>query len=216
MYDTVEEAKQKLANCVVLYDGHPMYVRDAGKGRQGIELYCYKLPVSRVNRNEDFTLLINDPKWDFKTFGSKLGYMSIKNPANEMFESLFVSRVPVRHSRQGLDDKTTLLTPCLDEGSYRFSFHDVIYNDTFGIIKTIKNDFPSPESAFKLLTENPQYHSVPIHRKITFLYDQVSPPYLVYRNDKIGYSEDGKTFKLAKHKTYLQEELSDMIGLKIA
>lgn len=216
MYDTVEEIKQKLIGSVVLFDGHPVLLKDAEKKKSSINLFFYRLPISRTKTVEAEIVDVSDPKWDFRNFGQKLGYISIKNPVSDKFESLFITRVPVRHSRQGLDDKTTLITPCPEEGSYRFSWTDIVYNDTSTITNTVKNQFPGVESAFQILTKNKEFHSIPIHRKITFLYDQVCPPYLIYRSDKIGYSEDGKLFKLARHKEYLREELTDMIGLKIA
>ena len=216
MYNTVEEVKQKLVNSVVLFDGFPVYIQNAAKNKKEIELFYLKVPILRNENIKPEVAFICDPKWDFKTFGTKLGYVSVKNPLNEKFESLFITRVPIRHSRQGLDDRTTLLTSCPEEGSYKFSWNDVIYNKSTTINNTIKNQFPSIESAFNTLINNYEYHSIPIHRKITILYDQISPPYIIYRNDKIGYSEDGKIFKLAKHKNYLREELTDMIGLKIS
>lgn len=158
---------------------------------------------------------ISEPAWDFRSGGSKLGFVHVQNPMNQKSDCTFLSRIPIRSSRQGLDNKTIQILS-YDRNDFDYNWNNVIY-DNDGLIRTIKNDFVSPKVAFRRLYDHPEtYKSIPIHRKLALFYDNVSPPYLLYRLEKVGYTEDGETFKLAKHKGYLKEELVDMIGLKIA
>ena len=170
-----------------------------------------------MNDNEGpIPVSIDDPLWDFRSGGTKLGYVSIINPVTRYSESVFLTRIPTRHSRQGLDQRTVEIVQFMDrETQYKFTWNDIVYK-TQSLKDTIQGTFPSVSEAFKNVTENyKDFRSVPIHRKLSLLYDKVSPPYLIYRNEKIGYTENGLVFKLAKHKSYLKEELVDMRGLKV-
>lgn len=215
MYDTAEEAKQKLVDSVVLYDGRPVYVSAAGGKKGSVNLHFKPLPLNpREDIHSDNTIrTISETGWDFRSLGTRLGFTEVANPYCKKLDSVYLSRVPIRHSRQGLDNKTTQLL-CYDR-DYEFSWNNIIY-DSDGLAKTVANSFRSPKEAFNLLSNTTAYKSIPIHRKLALIYDHVSPPCLLYRMDKIGYTEDGLTFRLAKHKEYLREELVDMMGLKIA
>lgn len=209
MYDTVDEARQKLCESTVLLNGDPVYISDMSGKVNHVILKYYKLPLNFASPEE---LSINDPGWDFRTGGTKLGYSQIKHPFEDYHYTVFLSRTPIRTSRQGLDNKTVMIYQP-EQTEYTFGFSDFLKSG--GLKETIRNEFLSVKQAFNLVTENFNYKGAPFHRRLALFYDQVSPPYLVYRNVKIGYTEDGKSFKLAKHKRYLQEELVDMVGLKI-
>lgn len=213
MYDTAEEARQKLEGTVVLYDNVPVYIVTATGNKNKVNLHYQLLPLE--SGAEKLTRSITDPLWDFRTGGTKLGYTEAKNPSTGQIESVFLSRVPIRHSRQGLDSKTIQIQQFDRDRLYNISWSDIIQRGD-GLNKTVKNIFSTPLIAFKNVTNNfKEYQSVPIHRKLSLMYDTISPPYLIYRNEKVGYTEDGTLFKLAKHKQYLSEELQDMVGLKL-
>lgn len=214
MYDTVEEARQKLESSVVLYDSVPVYIQSCSGKKNEVNLTFINLPVTGKDQEKTIRS-ITDPRWDFRSIGTRLGYTPVKSPVNNSWETVFVSRVPIRHSRQGLDNSTVSVIQ-FDTGSgYGYSWNDVLMSG--GLIRTIKGDYPSTESAFDKITKDPElFKSIPVHRKLALFYDKVNPPNLLYRNDRIGYTEDGRIFKLAKHKNFLREELTDVIGLKIA
>lgn len=217
MYETNEEAKQKLQDSVVIFEGNPVYITNASGRKGSVNLHFTPLPLdphrdiyaNSVGRG------ISDTGWDFRSVGTKLGYTPVLHPVSQRADSVFISRIPARHSRQGLDGKTAQLE-MYDKDNYNYQWNDILYRHP-GLIKTIRNEYMRPLEAFKLLSNHSsEYKSIPIHRKLALFYDNVSPPYLLYRLDKIGYTEDGLTYKLAKHKEYLREELADMVGLKIA
>lgn len=220
MYQTQEEARQKLGSSVVLYDGAPVYVlttRD-GDNRDNYLLGVASLPLKKRPRelaSSDLTYIpVKDAKWDFKGGGYRLGYSSFENPQTKEIETVFSSRVPSRHPRQGLDSQTVFVR-LYGDAQFPVSFDNLVYSE--GLVSTIQGKFLGTDKAFEHLTKEPEkYHSVPISRKLLLSYDKVTPPTLVYRQEKIGYTEDGKTFKLAAHKAFLKEELQDIQGLKIA
>lgn len=215
MYDTVEEARQKLESSVVMYDGIPVFIVGASGSKNKVMLQYIELPISPRGQSEGSkSASIMDPLWDFKTIGSKLGYVQIKDLKTGVFESVFTSRIPTRHSRQGLDERTVYVSPPTFSGM-DYGWGVIITQP--GLIDTMRKNFPSIKEAFDGLTNKPEmFKSVGISRKMILMYDRVSPPYLIYRQEKIGYTEDGINFKLAKHKDFLREELQDMEGLKIA
>jgi hypothetical protein len=211
MYDTAEEAVQKLVGSVVLYDGHPVSVTNADGRGSKLLLYFVPLPLDPDRPADSTAKYIEDPLWDFKTLGSRLGFVEISR--HDYRGVVYCSRVPTRHSRQGLDQRTVHIAHIA--GSPGFEWPNLLYNND-GLVRTMKGVFRKSLEAFEMLTKTGSAKAVPISRKLTMCYDDVTPPILLYRNDRIGYTEDGDLFKLAKLKQYLKEELVDMEGMKVA
>jgi len=210
MYDTKEEARQKLVGTVVIYDNCPVYVDAAGGNKNHVWLQFRRLPLDRGPESDKRD--ISDPRWDFRNLGSRLGYIMMGVPSSEVWDSVYTSRVPIRASRQGLDKKTVKV---LGVTSYPFAWEHILCQE--GIVQTMQNLFPSSQEAFdKLVSSGNMIRSVPIGRRLAIMYDLVSPPVLLYRGDRVAYTDNGLKFKLAAHKQYLREELEDVGGLCIA
>lgn len=216
MYDTREEAQQKLANSTVLFEGKPVQILEATGSKNKVILRYHSIPYPQqgIDGPTD-SVHIADTRWDFKSLGTKLGYVNInKSPFDAKQEAVFATRIPTRNSRQGLDQRTGRVS------QYPSPEHpwiwDHLLNHT-GIVDCINNKYPTAAEAVNQLTADcDMVRSVAIGRKLMMIFDRVNPPNLVYRNNKVGYTEDGITFKLAPHKAFLKEELIDMLGLKIA
>lgn len=218
MYDTVEEIRQKIDGSVVLYDGYPVRIFGADGSKSKLVVHCMKLPLEskpiQMSDNGMLHIPASDSKWDFKSLGSRLGYVQTKGPLSTL-DSVFVSRVPVRRSRQGLDTHTTTVISPPEWGGYRLTIEQLMYQPNF--VNTMMGSFPKSKEAFNTLINSSKIvQSVPISRKLAMSYDRVSPPVLLYRTEKVGYTEDGTVFKIAEHKKYLTETLVDMEGLKVA
>lgn len=215
MYDTVEEARQKLENSTVLFEGQPVHVLQVSGKKNQVTLGYYPLPFSRGDCEgpKDF-VSISDKRWDFKSLGTKLGYINVeKSPWHKGHEAVFASRVPTRNSRQGLDTRTVRITQFYPENNWEWT-HIL---GVEGLNRTVNNIFPTAPEAVTMLYESPDhFRSVAIGRKLMMIFDKINPPNLVYRNEKVGYTENGKEFKLAPHKSFLAEELTDMFNLRIA
>lgn len=219
MYDTSEEARQKLENSVILFDKRPVHIITANGSKGKVSLYFNHLPLKPSRALEpsskaEHAERIEDPRWDFRGIGSKLGFVQAVDAASNVMDAVHTSRVPVRHSRQGLDYKTvSIKAPTVFEVTPDWG--SLLSNE--GLVDTVVGKFKSASDAFKMLTNAPKdIKACPISRKLLLTWDQVGPLYLYYRMDKVAYTEDGVLFKLAKHKEYLREELVDMEGLKVA
>lgn len=211
MYDTKEEAQQKLVNSVVIYDNKPVFVVGARGLKGKITLSYTPLPFTGDKVEE---AAIEDPRWDFKNLGSRLGYVSLVKDNKGKWVSVYSSRIPMRASRQGLDTRTVQISN-LNIHEFVCSW-DYIYR-TNDLIMTMANKFPSAREAFNTITnEREGIRSLAFSRKLLLSNDYITPPTLWYRNEKIGYTEDGIIFKLPNHKSFLKEELVDMEGLRIA
>lgn len=215
MYDTREEAQQKLSGSTVLFDGLPVHVLDARGSKNKVQLDFHRLPLpsTGVSGPQD-SVNINDPRWDFRTLGTKIGYVDVeKSPFDGKQEAVFVTRIPTRNSRQGLDHRTTRVWQFpLQEHSW--NWEQLICFE--GLVRSIQNKYVTTQQAVQHLYKYPDtVKSVAVGRKLLMTFDKINPPNLVYRHEKIGYSEDGVTFKLAPHKVHLKEELVDMQYLKI-
>ena len=215
MYDTAEEAQQKLANSTVLFNGIPVHILRSTGEKGNVSLEYTPLPYDRNVSNPKIWEKINHDGWDFRGLASKLGYVTLDKHGGPV-EAVFCSRMPTRSSRQGIDDRTCLVSSLRQaEDRGRIQWSNVMY--TPHLRTTINDTFPSIQEALKTLFDHPkEVFSVAIKRKLMLTYDMVNPPNLVYRNEKIGYTEDGERVKLAKHKLFLKEELEDMCGLKCA
>lgn len=226
MYETIEEAKLKLESSLVLFDGRPVYVSGVApmRGDFGLQYTSlpfrkkknpWNLPPGSVNPETTYeTVSIKDPRWDFKSGNSRLGYVSLMNPNDGSIESAFTSRMPSRHPRQGLDNRTVQVR-LFSSNPWPIDFSSLL--EAEGLSNTFSGKYSSASVAFEYVSKKPEvYHSVPISRKLLIHWDRVSPPVLVYRNEKIGYTEDGEKYKIAYHKRFLTEELQDIEGLKIA
>lgn len=218
LYDTAEEANQKLQNSTVLFKGLPVHVREASgnKGKVSLAFSWLPWPKSGPDKPPDEAKM-SDEGWDFKTLGSKIGYVNIKsNPWNKTEEAVFVTRMPTRSSRQGFDDRTAKVFQYHTSDPSPWTFSHLLYDS--GLVDSVCGKFPSTEEAVGRLIKNPdKVKSIAIGRKLMLIFDRVNPPNLVYRGEKVGYVEsDGRSFRLAPHKMFLTEELADMAGLKLA
>jgi hypothetical protein len=78
MYETTEEAKQKLEGSVVLYDNVPVFISSITGSKKKVTLYYKKIPLN--DSDEPQPRDISDPLWDFRSAGTRLGYTQVLNP----------------------------------------------------------------------------------------------------------------------------------------
>jgi hypothetical protein len=222
MYETVEEVRQKLVGSVIMFDNQPVFVQSSDSDDNGINITIDCLPLNRKSPSRN-KVYIEDPKIDFRSLGTRLGFINMVDPSGNYTEDVvYSSRVPIRQSKQGLDERTVAFRQI--NSNYKVNvFSSAVSRE--GLNNTLMNKFPSPKEAYDYIMNTPNvvakaFHrkyvvAKAFHRKYSLFYDKISPPFLIYRNEKVGYTEDGITFKLPKSKDFLTEELSDMIGVKV-
>ena len=218
MYDTVEEAVQKVHNSVVLYNNIPVYITTVtGNNKSGPILHYVPLPLNlnspTVTSHE---ASIKDPSWDFRTIATRLGYSRLFIPGLDVWDTVFLSRMPSRHSRQGLDSKTVDIHLVSKGLKHKIGWQEILSENCL-LPSAFRGEYVSLDKACSDLLNNEEtIKSIPINRRMCIIYDRINPPNILYRGDKIGYTEDGEAIKLAKHKKYLEEELTDVYGFKVA
>jgi hypothetical protein len=210
MYTTRAEAEQKISGTTILYDGDPVYISNVGGSDGKVTLEFCKIPFGSNKRQ---WVDIDDPLLDFKSISSKLGYVDYYS-SRGIREALFVSRAPVRTTRQGVDSRVVRIFSFFND-RHSYSWDHILEQESLN--STIKNKYTPASTAIKDLLNSPdEVRSVAISRKCMLAFDKVNPPNLIYRNERVGYTEDGKLLKLAPHKKFLAEELTEMQGFKIA
>lgn len=212
MYDTREEARQKLEGTIVIYEGKPVIVIEAANDSNGgVRLAFSRLPSKR----EIEWANIEDKKWDFRNMGAHLGYMDYF--MDKVGEPVYSVRVPRRQSKQGLCDSNVRTSIFLNDkmAGYAPEFARMYVQEDF--VRMMSLGKRDPEKVFRDLIKAPSNtYGQSINKKLALYWDRVNPPNLLYRGKRIGYTEDGSNYKLAPMFTHLTEELVDMENLKIA
>lgn len=216
MYETQQEANQKLQTCIVSYDGSPFYVSEAEGSGPGLRLYGMLCTVDKT-QSPTVQYSITDPKWEFKNLGGRLGYVNIDGW--DYKSASYVRRVPVRAAQrtQGLSRsnvKISRLPPCAMLGLTGMSLTWDKINKQAGFFDTWAGTFPD----IRAVRTQMKRHDVTMRALGRFLAVQRSPLdlfYLLYKGEPIGRSEDLEVFKVPKQFRYLDELLIEDHNLKI-
>ena len=213
MYDTVDEAKQKLVNTVVIFDGTPTHIVDARQ--QDGEIILYHTVLKKKSQGY-ITNTISDERFDFRTIGSKLGYVNYENGGYN--ESVFVERTPVRKAfaTQGLSKVNTNISNL--SGNKRKGLPSIkcswdYLHKVSGFISTVERVFPSLQEITEIFKEE-DVVSRAFSPSFAVRRDEVGPFYLMYKGRDIGYTEDFERFKISNRFKYLEESLEEF-NLKV-
>lgn len=214
MYDTAEEANQKLRHTIVLYNKVPCFVQQA-VGEKGLSLEFTTLRDGVILRKS-----INDKAFEFRNLGSKLGYTNVNLGSGSYNEALYLSRMPVRqsHSTQGISQKNLYIPPL--RGSRKFSLQQHVLSfqqvyTTTPFHDTMEDVFPGLDKIEAEMAKKPWILSRAFNRQFCVRRDDVGPLYLQYRERDIGHSDHFYKWKLASQFAYLGETL-DHLNIKVA
>jgi len=215
MYDTKEEFHQKLVGTVVLYNSVPVSIQEAlGSSKNKIILDCYKL---RTKERE--TVSAWDPGWDFRTIGSRLGYMNFDYGEGSYRQALYLTRVAVRQavSTQGLSQKNVKydgFRPDKTKGLdyYKPTWTQIVQNE--GFVDTLERKYPSLTEIYDVFSKEKSLSSKAFHPKFAINKPSIGPFYLEYRGKDIGYSDDLSRWKIGEDYDYLRETL-EHINMKV-
>lgn len=206
-YD-LDEVVKKFSGTTVLFEGVPVRIADVlGGTGDSIVLEYHEIPYKGGGCKKTY---ICNSGWDFTTLPSKIGYVHIENAFG--FNAFYCMRVPIRQTRQGLDNETMRVqgfnvddNPGWNGVIESSHFHDAV-NQKFWTLK----------DAVDGLYSNPKrYKSIAVSKKFAVIWDMINPPNLLYRNERIGYVEDDCRIRLSPKKFFLREELTDMMGYKV-
>lgn len=214
MYDTVEEANQKLRHTVVLYNKSSCFIQQA-TGSKGLNL-----EFSTLRDGVILSKSINDKEFEFRNLGQKLGYANINLGNGSYNEALYLSRMPVRqsHSTQGISQKNLHIPSLrgsqkLSLSPYILSFQQVYTTTPFHDM--MEDIFPGLDVIEKEMAKKNYVLSRAFDRQFCVRRDDVGPLYLQYRGRDIGHSDHFYRWKLASQFSYLNETL-EHIHIKVA
>lgn len=216
MYETHEEANQKLKATVVLFKKDPVYILEAGGGKKHVTLtFSYLEDQTKQEKKE-----INETGWNFRDLGSHLGYANFEGGIKRHNEALFLTRMPVRQcsSTQGISQKN-LNVPNF-RGSHKLglspqglSWNHVYLSKPF--LRMLRDDYPDLRTISSQFSKDAWLTSKAFSREFAVRKDDVGPFYLQYKGKDIGYSDDLYRFKISPQFDYLRETM-DHINLKVA
>lgn len=205
MYDTALEASQKLAQCVVSYDGKPFCVVETSGNNGSVVLHGKHLKASTTDSHP-----INDPLWDFRDLSSHLGYSNVE--WRDYKQAVYSRRVPVRSSRQtqGLSHQNVRVTKLSGNKSAGIPGSQLSFltlQNLDGFLKTWHGKFPDLKTVKDELAEHPEIVSQAFGRYLAVQRSPLGVFYLMYKETAIGFSEDCDRFKVPPHYRYLDELL---------
>lgn len=216
MYDTRDEANQKLSSTVVLYKNLPVFIREVG-GSNGPKLTLHFKYIRTGNLEEAYIL---DKNWEFRNLGPRVGYLNVDMGNGSYKEASYVTRMGVRasHNTQGLSQKNLKFVPLkgskrLNLGPSGLVFTSVVNTAFFADM--LEQKYPDVKAISNEFVKNPWLISKAFDRQFAIRQDDVGPFYLQYRGKDIGHTDDFSRWKIAPQYNYLQEQM-EYINLKVA
>jgi hypothetical protein len=218
MYDTREEANQKLGSTVVLYKEAPVLIRESGgvSGSKGSKLTLHFKYIRNGSLDEAPIL---DKGWEFRNLGPRVGYLNVDLGNGSYKEATYITRMGVRasHNTQGLSQKN-LKIPNLG-GSKRLALGPTVL--TFqGVVSTpffadmLEQKYPTMKDISTQFDKSPWLISKAFNRQFAIRRADIGPFYLQYRGKDIGHSDDLERWKIAEQYRYLDETM-EYANLKI-
>lgn len=208
MYETREEAHQKLSDTIVIYQDKPHYIRET-KG----DTLKYSLVHRYLKKGSKYEE--TDPsskEWDFRNLGKRLGYFNYVSSDEAYQQALYVVRLSIRkcQSTQGLSTYNTKISslkksPRLNLVGRKVDLTEVKESQDF--INMMEGVYPLISDIKKEFSENPYLSSKAFSRQFSVYKHDVGPFYLQYKGSSIGYTEDLFRWRIADDFKYLIESL---------
>lgn len=204
MYENAAEAEHRLYGTVIMYDGKPVYCAGVqGVGANGALLKLNYLPLQKGGRalGDDATIDMSAPGLQVREL--RFGYMN--SPKN----AYYIVRNPNRHFKQGVTQNSLYSEPVEgDEGRAAYMTFGAMLQEP-GFVDMMRGVYPTPEQAIDKLLSTRDIKAVAFTRDLCIRRDFGDLISLMFKNDKVAWSEDGRRFKLAEDFKYLKECLAE-------
>lgn len=203
LYETLDEARRRLCETIVMYDGEPHMVRDVSGNNARIKLY-----LRRTWDSHDLDpVYLDDPKLNYRDY--RIGYINLDT------EATFAARIPTRgHYKQGLYSGNMSFTKVRAPGGGTYCpEYNSIYM-SLGFRSMLKGEYPSVRTAIERLTAINGPTTVAIHPWFAVRYNSFRKDYeLDYKGERVGYGK-GTNFELPEEYHYLKE-LTSKCGIAL-
>jgi hypothetical protein len=184
MYDNHHDAQMRLADCIITFDGRPVYIHHIRDEED--------LPVvfSYLDTREEGVVPIDDIRFNREPVHT--GYVNYRGQVD------YVQRAPCRRWKVGLNFENV-----------QASNPHVI--NTPEMAKTILNEYPTFTETLDAVRTG-RYQACAWTRRFALKReDDVGLVWLYYRNEKAGWVQDD-TPVLGENSQYLAEELQEALG----
>ena len=173
IYDSVEEANNRLGATVVTYEGRPVYVQEVIPHDDGVMRVKFReFPFS----GDLIRKKINSPA--FKRFETiPLGFMNLFAAGRR--HAVFCERTPNRQRRQGLSGDTFSSSSLIGERGVGFS--DAITTDAFR--EMVLGEYPPYDEVLSRLVPN---SSIAVDREFAVLRTPEGYTNVYHKRDNIG------------------------------
>jgi len=218
MYDTREEATQKLASSIILFNDSPVYIQEAtGRGSK-IHLKYVHLRSGNERSND-----LNEPGWNYRNLGDRLGYFNSDltiHGVGTYREACYSRRVAVRqsHSTQGLSHRNVRISDFRGSRKLALSRSGVgfqsVYNQPW-FLDMLEKKYPSFSDVKSLFSSDKYTTSKAFSRQFAIYRPDDGPFSLEYRGYEIGKSDDLHRFKIHPDRNYLNETL-EYLDIKVS
>lgn len=215
MFDTAEEANQKLRHSVVLLSKSPVFIQVAEGSKKSVTLI-----FSELGKKDIMKRCIWESDWNFRDLGSRLGYTNIDLGNGSYKEACYLSRMPVRQcsSTQGISQRNLYIPPL--KGSSRLSLgpQQLVWQNVWntGPFKDMFNGvYPDLPDIKKEFEKSPWLISKAFNKDFAIRRADVGPFYLQYKGRDVAHSDDLHSWKVAKQFLYLRESL-EYTNLKVS
>lgn len=209
-YRLAEEFRDRYAESVIYYKQQPIYVSQITPriGGNDVKLHYFNLPISRKTAADLQEVSATDPELSDSQFN--LGYCNDCLSGRFGLTALYLQRMPVRRSKQGLDHHNVYFPR---DGDNNMDFSACLHHTHF--MDMLVNAYPVYDEARNHITSSQRYGVVAFHKHFGLQFSKLDLWYLHYKGKKIASSGDGYTFKLAQVYTHLNEVLEENL-LKVA
>lgn len=206
MFDSAQDAKQKLESTVVLLDEVPIYVTNAldGDGPGKIRLRYASLPCEGRDF-DDKQVEFSEERIDFRTLGSRLGYMNAISRSGHK-QAIYTMRTPTRKTIQGLSRANLQFSHF--ESTDQMPGNNCPWEDHFSkkhFSDMLKGEYPSMGSAYDRIEKG--WTAVAFNRHFALKHKTVGPIYLEYKGRDVAWTENLDRFNLSPAFKHLGETL---------
>ena len=200
-YETLDDARMRLRQTVVLYEGQPVLIREIARSEKaGDEIFRVLFDPLPVDFEEQAKRkYISSKHFDIAPF--KMGYVNAPNGA------FFCSRIPNRMQKQGLCGENFR-----GVDNYGNAIQFATFLNTKEVVAMVNGDYPSFAGAVKALGK---CESVAFSRDFCIMKDEILEEllHLYHKGKKVGVILNG-SITLGKNFTCLKESLEEL-GLRM-
>jgi len=198
MYDSAEEAMNRLNGCIVLHNKVPLWVIDARRGEgEGAEIEVRVNEIDGGGRRK--WIKLND--LTYKKY--PVGFINHDGKAS------YLIRKALRGAgyRQGLNNANTMITMIKREGQVPIRLNDLCRNKE-PLTNMFQRKYPKLNECIKTVASG-EAESMAFCKEFAVTFDPLEFFVLHHKTDRVAVSTDGERFKLPNQYKYLREAMDE-------